>query len=308
MTISAFLWVLGSVKANSTELDVLSSGGVVILPFVTNRSFDRQEGAGVIYGNTLGGLSAGHCTVASVPGADDGKFMGVEGGSFEEFLEHATYAGKHIVVYFHGYYEDFERSCRRAATFKRRLSLDGELLLFSWPANSTPLTYADDVADLEASTPVFLDVLDRLGQRFGHEHISIVGHSLGTRGLVRALRDWPEDEARFRNLVLVAGDMDRERFREALPELRKHIDHITVLVSDRDLPLKLSKTLNRGSRLGQAEGGAIEGVTVLDVTEIADTHFSGHVYHLRNEAVVAMIRQALEPEADDTSKAAGTTQ
>ncbi len=268
---------------------------IVELPFVTNRAIEINWRNERHYGNEIGGLSGGRCTVGLDADEDgEGKLIGTEGSTVLETvasLDADRDAG--IIVYFHGYYEDFQRSCRRAATFKRRLALDGGFLLFSWPANSTPLTYGDDVADLEASTPVFLEFLNELGRRHGAGNISIVGHSLGTRGLVGALREWPEGEGRFRNLVLIAADIDRQRFVDAVPILKDRIEEITVLVSDRDLALRISETVNDAPRLGQSDGVVIDEVTFFDVTDIADQHLTGHIYHLRNDGVVDIIRRAL---------------
>ncbi|MEO1203543.1 MAG: alpha/beta hydrolase, partial [Pseudomonadota bacterium] len=252
------------------------------------------------YSNELGGLSAGRCAVGIESGSDgDGSLIGTESSTvLETVASLEPYRDSGIVVYFHGYYEDFERSCRRAATFKRRLASGDGFLLFSWPANSTPLTYGADVADLEASTPVFLEFLNELGRRHGPENISIIGHSLGTRGLVKALSDWPDSEGRFRNLVLIAADIDRERFVEAVPILKERIDEITVLVSDRDLALRVSETVNDAPRLGQSDGVVIDGVTFFDVTDIANQHLTGHIYHLRNDRVVDIIRRVLSGDVD----------
>ena len=274
---------------------------VVKLPFVTNRAIEYGRDEQRFYGNELGGLSGGTCAVGVDDDDGEGELVGVEGGTvLSTIASLEPYREQGIVVYFHGYYEDFERSCRRAATFKRRLGLDGGFLLFTWPANSTPLTYGDDVDDLEASVPVFLAFLDELGRRFEPQNVSIIGHSLGSRGLVEALRQWPAHSERFRDLVLIAADMDRDLFIDALPTLRSQIEEITVIASDRDLALKVSETVNWAPRLGQSDGVTIEGVTFFDVTDIADTHFSGHVYHLRNGAVVDIIRRVLadEPEPD----------
>ena len=277
---------------------------VIKLPFVTNRAIEYDRSEQRFYGNDLGGLSGGTCAVGIGDDDDEGEgeLVGVEGGTvLHTIASLEPYRDKGIVVYFHGYYEDFERSCRRAATFKRRLGLEGGFLLFTWPANSTPLTYGEDVEDLEASTPVFLEFLDDLGRRYGPQKVSIVGHSLGTRGLVAALQEWPTEGDRFRDLVLIAADIDRDLFIDALPTLRSHIEEITVIASDRDLALRVSETVNWAPRLGQSDGVEIEGVTFFDVTDIADTHFSGHVYHLRNDAVVDIIRRVLVGETASES-------
>jgi esterase/lipase superfamily enzyme len=105
-------------------------------------------------------------------------------------------------------------------------------------------------------------------------------------------------EEKFRDLILIAADIDREVFLEALPLLRMHTEKITLLVSRRDRALDVSRVVNRAPRLGQATGLELEGVEVIDVTAIADTHFSGHVYHLRNPAVVDLIREVITRGSD----------
>ncbi|MDJ0938497.1 MAG: alpha/beta hydrolase [Woeseiaceae bacterium] len=265
---------------------------LIELPFITNRKIEISWRDERYFGNTVGGIAGGTCAVGINEGDDDGDLIGVRGGSvLSVFGDLDPEDG--IVVYVHGYYEDFERACRRAATLKRRLGVDKGFLLFTWPANSQPLTYRDDEADLEASTPTILKLLDDLGTRFGPERISIIAHSLGSRGAVNSLRDWPVPDRKFRSLVLVAADIDRAMFIESLPELQEHVENITVLVSDRDRALLVSETVNRAPRLGQSDDVAIEGIEIFDVTTIADTHFSGHVYHLRNQEVIDIIRAAL---------------
>jgi esterase/lipase superfamily enzyme len=261
--------------------------------FVTNRGVVVGRDAGRRFGNEPGPLAAGRCFVSLGEDEGDARLVAVSEHSPASVLGELAARQSGVVVYFHGYYEDFERSCRRAATFQAKLAMDAGFLLFSWPANSTPFTYRDDVRDLEASVPAFLQLLDELGQVVGRGNVSIVAHSLGSRGLVRALRRWPASSERFRDLVLIAADMDRELFLEALPALREQVDQLTILASERDLALRLSEAVNQAPRLGQALEEPLEGVVIRDVTAIADTHLSGHLYHLRNERVVAIIRDVL---------------
>ena len=58
--------------------------------------------------------------------------------------------------------------------------------------------------------------------------------------------------------MLVAPDIERDRFVEILPGLRRVVDDITVLVSDSDQLLLLSQAVNLGERLGQAEDVDVE--------------------------------------------------
>jgi esterase/lipase superfamily enzyme len=261
--------------------------------FVTNRAVETRESGERYFGNEPGPLTAGRCAVSLGEDDSDARLVAVSERPPQEILDGLAAAHRQVIVYFHGYYEDFERSCRRAAVFQDRLGMDAGFLLFSWPANSTPFTYSDDVRDLEASIPAFLDLLDDLGERVGRGNVSIVAHSLGSRGMVRALRQRPGSREPFRDLVLIAADMDRARFLEALPAVRAQVDRLTILVSGRDLALRLSEAVNQAPRLGQALEAPIEGVSVLDVTAIADTHLSGHIYHLRNPRIVELIRGVL---------------
>lgn len=269
---------------------------LVEVPFLTNRAIEGR-GEGRYFGNRLGELTGGRCVVGTSADDAEGDLIGVSAADFAATIASLQpEANGRLIVYIHGYYEDFERSCRRAATFKRRLGVNSGLLLFTWPANSTPLTYSADVNDLNATVPVFLQALDQLGEVFGRGNISVIGHSLGARGVVNALKSLPDPEDRFRDLVLIAGDLDRDLFIEALPTLRRLNEQVSVLVSDRDYALMVSETVNGAPRLGQSDAGVLQadGVSVIDVTQIANTHLSGHVYHLRNEAVVAVIRRVLE--------------
>ena len=173
ISIAAFALVVSCAAAPPIDRDYAERADAfattIELPFITNRAIEIRANGERYYGNEIGGLSGGRCVVGVDEDDDgEGELIGVSGDTVLRALSGLdAYRDAGIVVYFHGYYEDFERSCRRAATFKRRLDIDRGFLLFTWPANSTPLTYGDDVADLEASTPVFLEILDELGRRFG---------------------------------------------------------------------------------------------------------------------------------------------
>lgn len=277
--------------------DALSSGegAPVEVAFVSNRRREEHSEPGRAYGNELGPLSYGRCVVDIHARSGRGELLGVrdvDPAATLAGLEPVRGAG--LVVYIHGYYEDFERSCRRAAVFKNRLGPDLGFLLFSWPANSTPFTYGADVADLEASTPHFIELLRDLSRSHDPGTISVIAHSLGTRGLVEALRKAPTPAVPLRDLILIASDMDREKFLEVLPLLRKQVSHISLFVSARDLPLRLSEVVNGGARLGQGGMGPIDNVRIIDVTDYDSTHLSGHVYHLRSDDVLTQLRGLLK--------------
>jgi esterase/lipase superfamily enzyme len=286
-------------EASEGEPGDAAPAPAVEVAFVTNRALKESRDAGPDFSNRLGELRGGRCRVQLGETEPDARFLSAESEPVTETLGSISTDGDAgVVLYIHGYYEDFERSCRRAAVLQAGLDIDARLLLFSWPANSTPLTYGGDVDDLKASVPDMQRVIRDLVDRMGRPRISIIAHSLGSRGLLWSLEQGsqtplPEND-RFRDLVLVAADVDRERFLAVLPSVRGQVDEFVVLVSEKDLPLRASQVVNRGARLGRATDLQVPDVEVIDVTDVDDTHLSGHIYHLRNDDVIAMIRRILQ--------------
>ena len=91
------------------------------------------------------------------------------------------------MLYTHGYLIDFERGAKRAALFQENYGLEGRLVWFTWPSDGNALEYAGDETDMAWSVPHLAETLKHMGERFGWGNFDVVGHSLGTRGVVAAL-------------------------------------------------------------------------------------------------------------------------
>jgi esterase/lipase superfamily enzyme len=196
-----------------------------------------------------------------------------------------------LVLYFHGYNIDFEKSCRRSALFQRALGLDERLLLFSWPADGNMLKYTWDEADLVWSVPYMARFLDDLSARIGNGRLDLVAHSLGARGAVQALVRMAYREQKepiLNELVLIAPDIDADIFQTELPQLSTMARRITVYVSDNDRALRLSQEVHGYRRLGQAgeQLRILDGVEMVDISALNSTRISGHLYHLFNPEVI----------------------
>ena len=196
-----------------------------------------------------------------------------------------------LVLYFHGYNIDFEKSCRRSALFQRALGLDERLLLFSWPADGNMLKYTWDEADLVWSVPYMARFLDDLSARIGNGRLDLVAHSLGGRGAVQALVRMAYREQKepiLNELVLIAPDIDADIFQTELPQLSTMARRITVYVSDNDRALRLSQEVHGYRRLGQAgeQLRILDGVEMVDISALNSTRISGHLYHLFNPEVI----------------------
>ena len=172
------------------------------------------------------------------------------------------------------------------------------MLLLTWPSNGRPTDYASDVTDLEWSVPFLMEVLQELTQRVGAEHVQVLAHSLGSRGIVEALLGLSTSESQIPpidHLVLMAPDVDAASFAELLPDLLPLAGGITLYASSNDTPLKVSRRLNGSPRLGQAGEylTVAEGMETLDVTPAGRYQILGHEYFYYHPLVVADLVELL---------------
>jgi esterase/lipase superfamily enzyme len=273
----------------------------VEIPFLTSRRTSRKSDGEISYSTDSGDLSAGHCQVRLLQGeALDAQSGPLSARPLESVMsEFAGREGQGILFYIHGYNIGLERACRDAARLAHVTGFDGRVLLFSWPASQAVVTYRKDEQRLTESLPAILSALHALGARHGYDNVNIVAHSMGTR-VTLALNDPPAGASpslngQFRNLVLVAPDIDRDRFLEMLPSLQQRAESISILVSEDDRLLLLSQIVNGEERLGQASDLTVAGVDVVDVSTLDDLGLTGHIYHLENNRVGDILRAILAP-------------
>jgi esterase/lipase superfamily enzyme len=272
---------------------------VVELRFVTNRKLVSSGTTGEYYGDDHGELSAGSCRVGFEADDDRGEVLRVDARPLETVF--SDIAPGAFIIYVHGYGEYFAKNCRRAALLQQRLGLDGRMLLFSWPSSSY-LTYAGDAVDLEQSIDELNALLTLAADNIGHERIVLMAHSMGSRGVVDALKA-RSDAAQFRGAIFVAPDIRRDVFRENVTMLQQKVTDIVVYMSDLDRALWLSTTVNVSGRLGVAKEFDIDHTTVIDVTPTGINDISGHLYHMLNPAVIEDLRILLGTTPDDAIRA-----
>ncbi|WP_439105848.1 alpha/beta hydrolase [Congregibacter sp.] len=261
---------------------------------MTTRHVEMTDDGELRYTTQVADVSGGRCQV-SLHGQQE--LEAVNGPlstlSKDEVLASlAETVGDDVLIYVHGYNTGIERACREAAKLAYRTGFKDRILLVSWPASRLGVTYLQDAQRLAESMPAILDILDDLGAKFGYEKVSIVAHSMGSRLVLGEIRAQGPTQ-RFKNLILVAADVDTDVFVEALPQLRQWVTNIALLVSESDRLLFLSQTLNLGERLGQAHGFQATGVDVVDVSEFEDLGFSGHLYHLESDRVAEVLKRIL---------------
>ena len=175
------------------------------------------------------------------------------------------------------------------------------MLLFSWPSSSY-LTYLGDAKDLEQSIDELNDLLTRAVQAVGHDRIVLMGHSMGARGLVAALRTRGDEVGKFHSAIFVAPDIRRDVFRANVLMLQQKVSDITVYMSDHDRVLWLSTTVNVSGRLGVASEFDLEHANVVDISPTGTNDITGHLYHMLNPAVIEDLRLLLGSDALGTAR------
>lgn len=284
------------------------------VPFLTQRNRTGSTDPARHFGDERGALTAGFCgireTVLPIPQAlveaapfhipeEILRVDRVEEAPVEAVLDAlvATADGAEPILYTHGFYIDFEKGCRRATILQEGARLAGRFLLFSWPSDGALLNYTRDETDLHWSVPDLADAIDAMARRFGSGLVNLAGHSLGGRGMALALYDVAarHPDVRLGDVVLLAPDIDFDTFRKLLPRIRPLVRSLTVYVAAADRPLALSEQVHGYPRLGQAGNPVerLEGVEVIDISDIPVRSPTGHLYHVYNREVWEDLDQLL---------------
>src|SRR5262245_31066233 len=94
----------------------------------------------------------------------------------------------HALVFLHGFNVTFEDAAIRAAQIGFDLKVLGATAFFSWPSRGRVTAYPADEATIEASEPAIADFLVDFAANCGAEKVHLIAHSMGNRGLLRALQ------------------------------------------------------------------------------------------------------------------------
>lgn len=276
--------------------------------FLTQRDRTGREDPARFFGEERGTLSAGRCDIAErridlLAGVAEAapfyvpeeilRVAAIRPAPVDTVLDdlERSVDGGRPLLYTHGFYMDFEKGCRRASILQENAGLQGRFLWFSWPSDGSMFNYTHDEADLYWSVLDMSQVILDLEDRFGPGRINLSGHSLGARGMVLAIHDVAAQrpDAQLGEVVLLAPDMDFGVFARLLPRIRPIVTGITIYVAKADRPLALSEQVHGYPRLGQTgnDWARLEGVEVVDLSDLPVRSATGHLYHIYNAEVGA---------------------
>jgi len=159
------------------------------------------------------------------------------------------------VVFLHGYNVSFEQAALRAAQLGFDLSIRGVMSFYSWPSKGTLGGYTADEAAIEASEGFITDYLSAMATRSGANKVHIIAHSMGNRGLLRAVDRIATTAAQrtaipFNQIILAAADVDQDTFKRLSVAYKQVAARTTLYVCARDRAVEASNWLHDYPRVG----------------------------------------------------------
>lgn len=229
---------------------------------------------------------------------------------------------KEIVLFVHGFNNDFEYAAGTAAELWHFLGREHIMVLYTWPAGRGGLRgYTYDRESGEFTVYHLKRTIERLATMPGVEKIHLVAHSRGTDVLTTAVRELifeyrGTEQAHIpllniENLVLAAPDLDLEVTlqRLASDQLNEDIGDVAFYTFSGDKAIGASaKLFGSKRRMGRinvndvadhrkAVLAAVEGLAFIDLAEATDTIGHGY-FHNSPEAssdLIMTIRYGLKP-------------
>lgn len=212
---------------------------------------------------------------------------------------------RHAVVFIHGFNVSFEEAAIRAAQIGFDLGVEGAMAFFSWPSQGSVDQYPGDGESIQASEPAITDFLVDFAERSGAEAVHVIAHSMGNRGLLRAVTRIAQDAERrsglmFENFILAAPDVDVDVFLNLAKAYGSLARRTTLYVSEKDKAVSLSRWLHGYDRVGFAPPVSVfDGIDTVNVTNI-DLTMLGHGYVGEARAVLndmhMLIFEGLPPD------------
>mgnify|MGYP003588414817 CR=1 FL=1 len=213
----------------------------------------------------------------------------------------------HALFFLHGYNVTFEDAAIRAAQLGVDLKVPGATAFFSWPSRGSVAAYPADEASIEASEPAITDFLVDFATNCGAEKVHVIAHSMGNRGLLRALQRiaanaQTQGKVKFGQIFLAAPDVDRDLFLDLAHLYPKHSERTTLYASDGDKAVHLSAKLHAAPRAGYFTPYTV--APDLDTVAVPDFDIDllGHGYFAQAEALLHDIHDLMRHDEPPKSR------
>jgi esterase/lipase superfamily enzyme len=188
-----------------------------------------------------------------------------------------------VLVFIHGFNVSFEDAALRSAQIGFDLQVPGIMAFYSWPSKGKLTSYIADEATMEASEIYITEFLLNLVQKSGAEKIHIIAHSMGNRGLLRAMQRilaqvQAGSKISFGQVFLAAPDVDPDLFQQLALAYQNLAERTTLYISAKDKALATSGIIHDHPRVGFFPPiTVIDGIDTVEVSNI-DLTLLGHGY------------------------------
>lgn len=226
--------------------------------------------------------------------------------AFETLLrdELSSASADAALIYVHGFNVRFSEAATRTAQLAFDLEFGGVSSFYSWPSRGQPYAYTHDANVSDVAINDMEKYLDQMISEAGPGNVNLIVHSLGTKYLIRALRQMSGKyqslgKPVFNQVILAAPDIDASNFRTNIPHISFMWKKMTVYASKNDWTMDVSEQINGHPRLGGADPiVTIAGVQTVD-SSLAETGMTGHSYYSDDLSIMtdirALIWHGLEP-------------
>jgi esterase/lipase superfamily enzyme len=183
---------------------------------------------------------------------------------------------KSAFVFVHGFNVSFKDACRQTAQVAWDIGFTGAPLLFSWPSDGATANYVADQEEMSDAVDQLEAFLWRVAKQTGARRVHLIAHSLGSRGLVAALKRMSETRNNpgqvFDQIVMAAADIRVHSFQQERAALAKLAKGTTLYISDNDRALLLSHTLHpKHPRVGEVGNPIVlySGIDTIDASPVS---------------------------------------
>ncbi len=220
--------------------------------------------------------------------------------SIKSALQQFSQDERDALIFIHGFNVTFEEAAIRAAQIGFDLNVPGITAFYSWPSKGSvlPLSYSSDEATISASEQYIVEFLTQFASRTGARRVNIIAHSMGNRGLLRAIQRIAAQAATqtskpFGQIFLAAPDVDIDLFRDLARLYPQVSERTTLYISSKDRALATSGVVHDHPRAGFYPPVTI--VDELDTIEVSniDLTLLGHSYYASAESILYDMREVL---------------
>ncbi|WP_439272032.1 alpha/beta hydrolase [Pseudochrobactrum sp. HB0163] len=190
-------------------------------------------------------------------------------------LEQRAPKDQELLIFVHGYNNNFADSTFRAAQFTHDYGLNSVTVHYAWPSAASVGLYVYDRDSANFARDGLAELL-KLAAKTKARRILLVGHSMGSFVTMEALRTLALNEEattlkRINNVLLAAPDIDLDVFEKQIRDIVP-MPPMAVMVSRNDSALTISGRITGGhARVG--DGSSIPvlqkyGISVLDASSV----------------------------------------